>query len=139
MNGLRAKDIADLLEISPKTVDTCRTSLMRKLNAHDVVGLVKLAIERNLSASGSGRELASQPVLLFWYRSNAPISWSTADLCSCRRARARRRTRQLWSRTRGCFVAAESIRSFLRSNVPGGRGHTREELVFHAAIYGRLI
>ena len=49
VNGQRAKDIADLLEISPKTVDTYRASLMRKLNVHDLVGLVKFAIERNLT------------------------------------------------------------------------------------------
>ena len=50
VNGLRAKDIAELLEISPKTVDTYRASLMRKLNVHDLVGLVKFAIERNLTS-----------------------------------------------------------------------------------------
>ena len=49
VNGRRAKDIAELLEISPKTVDTYRASLMRKLNVHDLVGLVKFAIERNLT------------------------------------------------------------------------------------------
>lgn len=49
VNGRRPKDIADLLEISPKTVDTYRASLMRKLNIHDLVGLVKFAIERNLT------------------------------------------------------------------------------------------
>src|SRR5579872_1454224 len=38
VNGLRAKDIAELLDISPKTVDTYRASLMRKLNVHDLVG-----------------------------------------------------------------------------------------------------
>ena len=32
VNGLRAKDIAELLDISPKTVDTYRAGLMRKLN-----------------------------------------------------------------------------------------------------------
>ena len=53
VNGLRAKDIADLLEISPKTVDTYRASLMRKLNVHDLVGLVKFAIERNLTTTAS--------------------------------------------------------------------------------------
>jgi len=53
VNGLRAKDIADLLEISPKTVDTYRASLMRKLNVHDLVGLVKFAIERNLTTTSS--------------------------------------------------------------------------------------
>jgi DNA-binding NarL/FixJ family response regulator len=55
VNGLRAKDIADLLEISPKTVDTYRASLMRKLNVHDLVGLVKFAIERNLTTTSSQR------------------------------------------------------------------------------------
>jgi DNA-binding NarL/FixJ family response regulator len=51
VNGRRAKDIADLLEISPKTVDTYRASLMRKLNVHDLVGLVKFAIGRNLTGT----------------------------------------------------------------------------------------
>jgi DNA-binding NarL/FixJ family response regulator len=55
VNGLRAKDIADLLEISPKTVDTYRASLMRKLNVHDLVGLVKFAIERNLTTTSQQR------------------------------------------------------------------------------------
>jgi two-component system response regulator NreC len=56
VNGLRAKDIAEVLDISPKTVDTYRASLMRKLNVHDLVGLVKFAIERNLtSTSGAPR------------------------------------------------------------------------------------
>jgi DNA-binding NarL/FixJ family response regulator len=48
---MRAKDIAELLRISPKTVDTYRASLMRKLNVHDIVGLVKFAIERNLTST----------------------------------------------------------------------------------------
>ena len=55
VNGLRAKDIAELLEISPKTVDTYRASLMRKLNVHDLVGLVKFAIERNLTTTTTQR------------------------------------------------------------------------------------
>jgi len=55
VNGLRAKDIADLLEISPKTVDTYRASLMRKLNVHDLVGLVKFAIQRNLTTTSDKR------------------------------------------------------------------------------------
>jgi len=55
VNGLRAKDIADLLEISPKTVDTYRASLMRKLNVHDLVSLVKFAIERNLTSTSASR------------------------------------------------------------------------------------
>jgi DNA-binding NarL/FixJ family response regulator len=57
VNGLRPKDIAELLEISPKTVDTYRASLMRKLNVHDLVGLVKFAIERNLTTTSDPRDL----------------------------------------------------------------------------------
>ncbi len=48
VNGVRPKDIARLLAISPKTVDTYRANLMRKLNVHDLVELVKFAIERKL-------------------------------------------------------------------------------------------
>lgn len=55
VNGFRPKDIADLLEISPKTVDTYRASLMRKLNVHDLVSLVKFAIERNLTGTSARR------------------------------------------------------------------------------------
>jgi len=55
VNGLRAKSIAELLDISPKTVDTYRASLMRKLNVHDLVGLVKFAIERNLTTTSPVR------------------------------------------------------------------------------------
>src|SRR5208283_106342 len=54
VKGMRAKDIAELLRISPKTVDTYRASLMRKLNVHDIVGLVKFAIERNLTSTSEG-------------------------------------------------------------------------------------
>jgi DNA-binding NarL/FixJ family response regulator len=53
VKGIRAKDIAELLRISPKTVDTYRATLMRKLNVHDIVGLVKFAIERNLTGTSS--------------------------------------------------------------------------------------
>jgi DNA-binding NarL/FixJ family response regulator len=49
VNGMRARDIAERLDISPKTVDTYRASLMRKLKVHDLVGLVKFAIERNVT------------------------------------------------------------------------------------------
>jgi DNA-binding NarL/FixJ family response regulator len=55
VNGLRAKDIAELLDISPKTVDTYRAGLMRKLNVRDLVGLVKFAIERNLTTTSAPR------------------------------------------------------------------------------------
>jgi DNA-binding NarL/FixJ family response regulator len=50
VEGLRAKEIAARLSVSPKTVDTYRASMMRKLDIHDVAGLVKFAIHRNLTA-----------------------------------------------------------------------------------------
>lgn len=51
VDGIRAKEIAARLELSPKTVDTYRASLMRKLDIHDVAGLVKFAIHRDLTSS----------------------------------------------------------------------------------------
>jgi DNA-binding NarL/FixJ family response regulator len=49
VEGIRAQDIAARLSLSPKTVDTYRSSLMRKLDIHDVAGLVKFAIRRDLA------------------------------------------------------------------------------------------
>ncbi len=49
VEGVRAKEIAARLSLSPKTVDTYRSSLMRKLDIHDVAGLVKFAIKRGLT------------------------------------------------------------------------------------------
>jgi len=50
IEGVRAKEIAARLELSPKTIDTYRASLMRKLDIHDVAGLVKFAINRDLTS-----------------------------------------------------------------------------------------
>jgi DNA-binding NarL/FixJ family response regulator len=50
VDGLRAKEIAARLDLSPKTVDTYRASLMRKLDIHDIAGLVKFAITRKLTS-----------------------------------------------------------------------------------------
>jgi DNA-binding NarL/FixJ family response regulator len=50
-DGVRAKEIAARLALSPKTVDTYRASLMRKLDIHDVAGLVKFAIQRDLTSA----------------------------------------------------------------------------------------
>ena len=49
IEGVRAKEIARRLSLSPKTVDTYRASLMRKLEIYDVPGLVKYAIQRDLA------------------------------------------------------------------------------------------
>jgi DNA-binding NarL/FixJ family response regulator len=51
VEGVRAKEIASRLYLSPKTVDTYRASLMRKLDIHDVAGLVKFAIQRDLTSA----------------------------------------------------------------------------------------
>lgn len=51
IEGIRAKEIAARLDLSPKTIDTYRASLMRKLDIHDVAGLVKFAINRNLTST----------------------------------------------------------------------------------------
>ncbi len=48
VDGMRPKDIAKSLEISPKTVDTYRANIMRKLEIDSVAGLVRFAIQRNL-------------------------------------------------------------------------------------------
>jgi len=59
IEGLRNKEIASRLELSPKTVDTYRASLMRKLDIHDLAGLVKLAIRWNLTSVGAKTQAAS--------------------------------------------------------------------------------
>ncbi len=46
VEGVRAKNIATQLQISPKTVDTYRASLMRKLSIDSVAGLVKFCMQR---------------------------------------------------------------------------------------------
>lgn len=46
--GLTNKDIASELGISPRTVETHRESLMRKLGIRHVAGLTKLALETGL-------------------------------------------------------------------------------------------
>jgi len=58
VEGLRAKEIAAARsELSAKTVDTYRASLMRKLDIHDLAGLVKFAIQRNLNGRSSKKHL----------------------------------------------------------------------------------
>lgn len=46
--GRSTKDIARKLGVSIKTVETHRTELMRRLDIHDVAGLVRYAIRRGL-------------------------------------------------------------------------------------------
>lgn len=48
--GLGNKEIGEKLFISPRTVDTHRTNLMKKLDTHNVAGLVRIAIKAGLVA-----------------------------------------------------------------------------------------
>ena len=50
VDGMRAKEIAARLDISPKTVDTYRSNVMRKLHIYDVPHLVKYALQRKLTS-----------------------------------------------------------------------------------------
>jgi DNA-binding NarL/FixJ family response regulator len=49
VEGTRAKEIGALLGLSAKTIDTYRVNLMRKLDIHHVAGLVKFAMQRDLT------------------------------------------------------------------------------------------
>jgi DNA-binding NarL/FixJ family response regulator len=51
VDGMRPKDIARILDISPKTVDTYRANIMRKLDVDGIAGLVRFAIQRNLNST----------------------------------------------------------------------------------------
>lgn len=46
--GRTTKEIADLLYVSVKTVETHRLQLMKRLNIHDIAGLVRYAIRMGL-------------------------------------------------------------------------------------------
>jgi len=53
VDGMRPKDIAKILGISPKTVDTYRANIMRKLEVDGIAGLVRFAIQRNLQSNSA--------------------------------------------------------------------------------------
>lgn len=46
--GLRTKDIAEQLDLSPKTISTYRVKMMAKLNIPDLPGLIRYAIRERL-------------------------------------------------------------------------------------------
>ena len=47
--GRTAKEIAQLLSISPKTVDNHKAKIMKKLDIHDIPSLVRFAIKTGIS------------------------------------------------------------------------------------------
>ena len=51
--GLSSKEMADRLEIAPKTVEHHRSHLMEKLNVHHVAGLTRYAMKLGLVATDS--------------------------------------------------------------------------------------
>jgi two-component system response regulator NreC len=51
VKGLTNQQIADQLNISPRTVDTHRTNIMQKLDIHEVANLVRYAIEHGIAPS----------------------------------------------------------------------------------------
>jgi two-component system response regulator NreC len=53
VEGRSNKQIADILFLSPKTVDKHRGNIMRKLGVHDVIEMVKYAIKIGLVDPGS--------------------------------------------------------------------------------------
>ena len=52
VEGKSSREIADLTYLSPKSVDTYRSRLMKKLGVQDVPALVKFAIEHGLTPPG---------------------------------------------------------------------------------------
>lgn len=46
--GLSNKEIGDKLFISHRTVDTHRTNLMKKLDVHNIAGLIRIAMKSGL-------------------------------------------------------------------------------------------
>lgn len=47
--GKTTREIAQLLDLSPKTIESHRSRIMRKLNIHETAGLVRFAIRHHLS------------------------------------------------------------------------------------------
>jgi DNA-binding CsgD family transcriptional regulator len=46
--GKTSKEIASILDISPKTTEFHRSNIMEKLGIHDTAGLVRYAIRQGL-------------------------------------------------------------------------------------------
>ncbi len=50
VEGKSSAEIAEMIHLSPKTVETYRSRMMAKLGVNDVAGLVKFAIQHGLTA-----------------------------------------------------------------------------------------
>lgn len=48
VNEFTTKQIAEKLQISPRTVDTHRKNILNKINTHSIVGLIRYAYENKL-------------------------------------------------------------------------------------------
>ena len=48
VNELSTKQIAEKLQISPRTVDTHRKNILNKINTRSIVGLIRFAYENKL-------------------------------------------------------------------------------------------
>jgi DNA-binding NarL/FixJ family response regulator len=48
--GRNTKEIAEILKVSPKTIEYHRTQLMNRLDVHDIPNLVRLALKTGLVA-----------------------------------------------------------------------------------------
>ena len=79
VEGVRAKEIAARLHLSPKTVDTYRASLMKKLDIRHVAGLVRFAMDREVRSPG-GR--GPEPVPDIGHLSDA-VTGTTAYRSAC--------------------------------------------------------
>jgi DNA-binding NarL/FixJ family response regulator len=55
--GYRTREIASRLELSVKTVETHRGEIMKRLDLHDVVSLVRYAMRVGLVATGAGNRI----------------------------------------------------------------------------------
>ena len=52
VDGRSSAEIATLIHLSPKSVETYRSRLMRKLGVGDVTALVKFAIQHGITSAG---------------------------------------------------------------------------------------
>jgi DNA-binding NarL/FixJ family response regulator len=54
--GVKPKEIAVRMQVSPKTVDSYRANIMRKLNVRDFASLMRIAVERERVLVGKGTD-----------------------------------------------------------------------------------